>query len=1591
MWASLWNYRAFVERDFQRVDHATVAMGVLVHPNYSDERVNGVAVSYDPITFQDGAYYLNSQVGEDLVTNPQAHSQPEQLLLGSTGAATVLSRSSLATTDALLMTDAQLLQLRRHLETIHDHFRTLYGVQDGDDYAVEIEFKITADDRLAIKQARPWIFAEPLELARPTATIAMSSARVTERAGLELTVTRSGGVMSRPLTVDLSWSETGAMLEAATPASVTIPGHQTSATVTVPIDDDRDDERDSVVTVSIAASSGYITGTPGSASATVTDDDLTRIAVRAEAGTVTEGSTVDLTFTRSGSVLEQPLIVDITVSESGSRLTGAVPTEVTFAATSATSRVSLPTADDEVITSSSVVTVEIDAGIGYGIEGAGLARVTVVEDEVPGPTLLFPADHAVSEGAVSVVSLDISRHHGQGVSFSMDGPDTGAFILYGPVGLLLFEEQDADPPGDANQDGVYEIDLTAENSDGGATTARLRFTVTTAELISLAAQQWDQASEDQRSALLPDLPASRLQPAFADLRTDVQAMVLRLARQQQLPSPGPTVRITAGSDITEGGDATFTITADPAPPADLDVTVSVSQSGDFDVPVGARTVTIPATGSAVLTVSTSNDVVDEADGSVTVALSRGAGYIVPATGGSATVAVADDDVSATAEVSITGSNGITEGGDATFTVTASPAPRAPLVVGVSVAQAGDYGVAPGARTVTIPTTGGATLAVATSDDSVDEADGSVTVTVGTGPGYTVSATAGTASVAVEDDDVPEVRITGGSGVTEGDSATFTVTASPAPHAPLVVGVSVAQAGDYGVAPGARTVTIPTTGGATLAVATSDDSVDEADGSVTVTVDAGPGYTASATAGTASVAVRDDEAPAPPQSSPVVSIVGGGGVTEGDSATFTLTADPAPSAPLAVSVGVAQTGDYGVNTGTRMVTIPATGSTTLTVATSNDSADETDGSVTATVRSGQGYIVSATAGAATVTVADDDPAVPACDPQVKSDGVDRARAAFAWHLSYGTNAPLFWRILHTLGVEDMPAKPAGVTVEAITVREVTDFSADRNWPGWDPIVDAMEACLAPPPASPVVSITGGSTVTEGGVASFTLTADPVPASALTVNVNVTQDGDFGATGPQTVTVPATGTVTLTISTTGDEVEEDDGSVTATVAAGSGYTVSTTAGSASVTIEDDDGGACIPNLPDDAITVSEVETWRDEFTHAEHVQRWNRVLAALGEDTGEEPMTADDARAIKQRIDNTRWDRTVRTLTAMEECSAQPPTPEVSIAGGSSVTEGGTATFTLTANPPPASPLNVAVAVSQSGDFGVTLRAQTVTIPTSGTYTLGVATSDDSVDESDGLVTVTVNSGTGYDVSSSNGVATVAVSDDDDPPPPTPEVSITVGSGVTEGGSATFTVTASPAPTSPLAVTVAVTQSGDFGVPTGSRTVTIPTSGSYTLSVATSNDSVDESDGSVTVTVNSGTGYDVSSSNGFATVAVSDDDDPPPPPTVNATPSLSISDASGSEGDAITFTVTLSPSSSRYVWVHYYARPAYGAAASATFADFGSVYGTLTFKPGETSKTITVNLIDDSKSEGDETFVFSLYGAVQAKVSDSEAVGTIIDND
>ena len=159
VYASLWNFRAFIERDFHRVDHLSAAMGILVHPSYQDEQVNGVAVSFDPAYGSLGTYYVNSQVGEDLVTNPEAHSTPEEVLLKRDGY-TVVETSNQVRRGQLLLSADQIDQLRTSLTAIHNHFAGLYNPAADEPFAMEIEFKITSENILAIKQARPWVFGD---------------------------------------------------------------------------------------------------------------------------------------------------------------------------------------------------------------------------------------------------------------------------------------------------------------------------------------------------------------------------------------------------------------------------------------------------------------------------------------------------------------------------------------------------------------------------------------------------------------------------------------------------------------------------------------------------------------------------------------------------------------------------------------------------------------------------------------------------------------------------------------------------------------------------------------------------------------------------------------------------------------------------------------------------------------------------------------------------------------------------------------------------------------------------------------------------------------------------------------------------------------------------------------------------------------------------------------------------------------------------------------------------------------------------------------------------------------------------------------
>ncbi len=105
-------------------------------------------------------------------------------------------------------------------------------------------------------------------------------------------------------------------------------------------------------------------------------------------------------------------------------------------------------------------------------------------------------------------------------------------------------------------------------------------------------------------------------------------------------------------------------------------------------------------------------------------------------------------------------------------------------------------------------------------------------------------------------------------------------------------------------------------------------------------------------------------------------------------------------------------------------------------------------------------------------------------------------------------------------------------------------------------------------------------------------------------------------------------------------------------------------------------------------------------------------------------------------------------------------------------------------------------------------------------------------------------------------------------------------------------------------------------------------------------------------------------------------------------FALSSSSGNESvTPANLEVTLSPSSKSTATVQY----AVTGGTATSGADYTLPAGTLTFSPGETSKSIPVAIIDDSQVEGNETIIVSLSNPVNATLGRSSHTYTIVDND
>lgn len=162
VWASLWNYRAYEEREFYRISHVSSAMGILVHPNQKNEQANGVAVAKNIFDPNWEGYYFNAQTGENLVTNPEANSTPEELLAAklfgnSQFEIQYIRYSNQVPEGETVLTRTQVLDLVEDLKIINARFKSLYNERLNRNFAMEIEFKIIESGEISIKQARPYV------------------------------------------------------------------------------------------------------------------------------------------------------------------------------------------------------------------------------------------------------------------------------------------------------------------------------------------------------------------------------------------------------------------------------------------------------------------------------------------------------------------------------------------------------------------------------------------------------------------------------------------------------------------------------------------------------------------------------------------------------------------------------------------------------------------------------------------------------------------------------------------------------------------------------------------------------------------------------------------------------------------------------------------------------------------------------------------------------------------------------------------------------------------------------------------------------------------------------------------------------------------------------------------------------------------------------------------------------------------------------------------------------------------------------------------------------------------------------------------
>ena len=986
--------------------------------------------------------------------------------------------------------------------------------------------------------------------------------------------------------------------------------------------------------------------------------------------------------------------------------------------------------------------------------------------------------------------------------------------------------------------------------------------------------------------------------------------------------------------LTEGEEYMLHLSAKPRPylPISVSLTGMDQGSGHYSALPNNGVVEIGLTGTTSISATTINNTLKKDNGQIDIALaevSSSSVYTINPLAVKKKIGISIAE-SQPAEISISSNlagKSVVEGESFNVTLTADVAPLLPIQVSlqandlisghfvnftpaspVSMVNTKTLTVAVGTQVVTGIAHGLITVSlpppavVSYSSSAEDSSSDSQQLPARTVANYTVHSENFSVQVGIRDSVKPVVSIDStASVVTEGQSFEFTLTATPAPYAPIMVALTAGDAGTGHFVSLSESSPVEITGSTKKVSVTTQVLSAVAHGEINVAINvASNAYYQSATADadrTLSVTIKDSQAP-------VVSITSNKhnlSIVEGETFTVRLETVPTPIDDIAVELEITQgtTGHFNRLSTSSPVTVTNSGVVDITVHTNSTTTRELGQLGIAVVsRDANVYGKSSTAGAISVKVKDAVKSVISIS-STKHNGVVNEGDSFSFRLS-ATPVPLEAFMVDitaadsgtghlgvlsdpdpveigTSGVVDVSVTTLAdstnvrhglidITLDDVTSQDYEVSSTQANKAIQIKIKDLVK---------PVISISSaknGQIITEGGSFEFRLVASLVPVVPISVELDI-GDGELGhfkniaPTAP--ITISGTDPVVVTLSTNNTstavqgliQVDVNEGNRT-------NYQASTTANSISVKIKDtvkpvvsiattQPNNIVTEGSPFNIILTStpapiapiliDISATDGGTSHLGSIA--NQVEIGTSGSKSVTVPTLADTNMVRHGLitialtDVTDTDYVVTTTSTAQAIKLKvrdQVVPVVSITSEQnnlSIIEGNSFTIRLTSVPAPVSDIAIELAITEgtTGHFNRLSQNSPVTLSDTGVTDITVFTNSTTTREL-GLLGIAIvsNDITVYKKSTTAGSVSVGVKD-------AIKSVITISSNqnngvVNEGDSFSFRLSANPVPLEAIMVDITATDSGTghLGVLSDPTPVEIGTSGTADVSVSTISD-------------------------------------------------------------------------------------------------------------------------------------------------------------